>query len=235
MVSQNVIPSKRSLGGSLPYAFTQEGVAMLSSVLRSERAVLVNIEIMRTFVRLRQMLASNVELARRLDDLERKEVTTRISGWGDVKLQWLLHLKFDSTESLFADNPRGRARRDGVGRSWLPHQPVAGRAGQRHAGATASLQPGIEPGREPVALPEEPFLEQSRLRRPGASGDGRLAPRRARRAPHPHRPRRPLPRSRYFRLYETYSPPTSSGGRRWLGPWTDRRPDRPRAGPFLQR
>ena len=73
LVSQNVIPSKRSLGGSLPYAFTQEGVAMLSSVLRSERAVLVNIEIMRTFVRLRQMLASNVELTRRLNELEKKD------------------------------------------------------------------------------------------------------------------------------------------------------------------
>ncbi len=72
LVSQNVIPSRRSLGGSLPYAFTQEGVAMLSSVLRSERAVLVNIQIMRTFVRLREMLASNVELARRLDELETK-------------------------------------------------------------------------------------------------------------------------------------------------------------------
>jgi hypothetical protein len=72
LVSQNVIPSKRSLGGSLPYAFTQEVVAMLSSVLRSERAVLVNIEIMRTFVRLRQMLASNVELARKLNTLEKK-------------------------------------------------------------------------------------------------------------------------------------------------------------------
>ena len=45
---------------------------MLSSVLRSERAVLVNIEIMRTFVRLRQMLSSNTELSRRLDDLEKK-------------------------------------------------------------------------------------------------------------------------------------------------------------------
>ena len=72
LVSQNVIPSKRSLGGSLPYAFTQEGVAMLSSVLRSERAVRVNIEIMRTFLRLRAMLASNVELAGRLDELEKK-------------------------------------------------------------------------------------------------------------------------------------------------------------------
>ena len=56
----------------LPYAFTEQGVAMLSSVLRSERAIQVNIEIMRTFVRLRQMLASNVELARKLNALEKK-------------------------------------------------------------------------------------------------------------------------------------------------------------------
>jgi hypothetical protein len=55
-----------------PYAFTEQGVAMLSSVLHSERAVEVNIEIMRTFVRLRQMLASHEELARKLDALEKK-------------------------------------------------------------------------------------------------------------------------------------------------------------------
>ena len=55
-----------------PYAFTEQGVAMLSSVLRSPRAVRVNIEIMRAFVRLRQMLASNAALARRLEDLEKK-------------------------------------------------------------------------------------------------------------------------------------------------------------------
>ena len=54
----------------LPYAFTEQGVAMLSSVLRSPRAVQVNIEIMRTFVRLRKWLASNTELAQRLDKLE---------------------------------------------------------------------------------------------------------------------------------------------------------------------
>lgn len=56
----------------LPYAFTEQGVAMLSSVLRSKRAVHVNIEIMRTFVRLRQMLASNAALARNLEALEKK-------------------------------------------------------------------------------------------------------------------------------------------------------------------
>jgi|GEM_PF-310191 len=57
---------------SLPYAFTEQGVAMLSSVLRSPRAVQVNIAIMRTFVRLREMLLTNADLARKLADLERK-------------------------------------------------------------------------------------------------------------------------------------------------------------------
>jgi hypothetical protein len=56
----------------LPYAFTEQGVAMLSSVLRSTRAVQVNIEIMRTFVRLRRILTSNAQLARKLDTLEKK-------------------------------------------------------------------------------------------------------------------------------------------------------------------
>ena len=55
-----------------PYAFSEQGVAMLSSVLRSKRAIIVNIEIMRAFVQLRQMLASNAELSRRLDELESK-------------------------------------------------------------------------------------------------------------------------------------------------------------------
>lgn len=55
-----------------PYAFTEQGVAMLSSVLRSKRAIRVNIEIMRAFVRLRQMLAAHADLSRKLDALERK-------------------------------------------------------------------------------------------------------------------------------------------------------------------
>jgi len=53
-------------------AFTEQGVAMLSSVLRSKRAIAVNVEIMRAFVRLRKILASNAELSLRLDDLEGK-------------------------------------------------------------------------------------------------------------------------------------------------------------------
>lgn len=69
--SQSVI-SKPGRGGRryAPYAFTEQGVAMLSSVLNSERAIAVNIEIMRAFVRMRELLASNRELARRLDQLE---------------------------------------------------------------------------------------------------------------------------------------------------------------------
>ncbi len=56
----------------LPYAFTEQGVAMLSSVLNSKRAIQVNIAIMRAFVKLREMIASHKDLAKRLDDLENK-------------------------------------------------------------------------------------------------------------------------------------------------------------------
>ena len=56
----------------LPYVFTEQGVAMLSTVLNSERAVNVNIEIMRAFVKLRQMLASNTELMKKMTELEKK-------------------------------------------------------------------------------------------------------------------------------------------------------------------
>ena len=56
----------------LPYVFTEQGVAMLSSVLNSDRAIEVNIQIMRTFVKLREMIASHKDLARRLDELEKK-------------------------------------------------------------------------------------------------------------------------------------------------------------------
>jgi phage regulator Rha-like protein len=65
-------PGRRGGRRYFPYAFTEQGVAMLSSVLRSKRAVQVNIEIMRAFVRLRQILSSHKELARKLEELERK-------------------------------------------------------------------------------------------------------------------------------------------------------------------
>lgn len=70
--SQIVISSWGGARRAIPYAFTEQGVAMLSSVLRSQLAVQVNIAIMRAFVKLREMLASHRDLARRLDEMEKK-------------------------------------------------------------------------------------------------------------------------------------------------------------------
>lgn len=72
-LTSQIAISKRSRGGRRvpPYAFTEQGVAMLSSVLNSERAIQVNIEIMRAFVRMRSILAANRELAKRLEKLEK--------------------------------------------------------------------------------------------------------------------------------------------------------------------
>jgi hypothetical protein len=70
--SQIVISRWGGLRRAAPYAFTELGIAMLSSVLRNERAIQVNIEIMRTFVRLRRILASHAQLARKLNALEQK-------------------------------------------------------------------------------------------------------------------------------------------------------------------
>ncbi len=72
LVSQTVIPSRRSLGGFLPYVFTQEGVAMLSGVLRSSRAVQANIAVMRAFVKMRSILGVHKELAQKVLELEGK-------------------------------------------------------------------------------------------------------------------------------------------------------------------
>jgi len=81
-----------SWGGArtAPYAFTEQGVAMLSSVLRSPRAVQVNIAIMRTFVRLREMLATNQKLRRKIEDMEKRY---------DAKLQ----IVFATIESMLED------------------------------------------------------------------------------------------------------------------------------------
>ena len=71
--SQFVMSSRKHRGRAYrPYAFTEQGVAMLSSVLRSQRAVEVNIAIMRTFVHLRRLMDSNADLARKIESLEKK-------------------------------------------------------------------------------------------------------------------------------------------------------------------
>lgn len=80
LVSHSVIANLRSQNATsshggrryLPYVFTEQGVAMLSSVLNSERAIAVNIAVMRTFVRLRQILATHKDLAGRLRAMEKK-------------------------------------------------------------------------------------------------------------------------------------------------------------------
>lgn len=100
MVSQSVIPSRRSLGGSLPYVFTQEGIAMLSSVLRSEQAVAVNIQIMRAFVKLRQWLETHKDLADKIQNLETKY---------DEQFQ----VVFDAIRKLMEPPPVPPARRIG--------------------------------------------------------------------------------------------------------------------------
>jgi len=72
LVSQNVIPSKSYLGGANPMAFTEQGVAMLSSVLKSERAIEVNILIMRAFVKLREIISTHKKVEEKLKEIESK-------------------------------------------------------------------------------------------------------------------------------------------------------------------
>jgi len=72
LVSQNVIPSKGQLGGAVPYAFTEPGVAMLSSVLKTHTAVNVNISIMRTFVKLRKLMFNYEEMAKWQKEMDKK-------------------------------------------------------------------------------------------------------------------------------------------------------------------
>jgi len=73
-LKSQIMTSNAGRGGHryAPYAFTEQGVAMLSRVLRSKRAIHVNVEIMRAFVRLRQLLATHADLARKLEQLEKK-------------------------------------------------------------------------------------------------------------------------------------------------------------------
>src|SRR5438034_2976608 len=76
-----------------PLVFTEQGVAMLSSVLHSERAILVNIAIMRAFVRLRQLLATHKDLARKLDELRSEEHTSELQSHSDLVCRLLLEKK----------------------------------------------------------------------------------------------------------------------------------------------
>ena len=100
--SQIVISSWGGARRGRPYAFTEQGVAMLSSVLRSQRAIRVNIAIRRTFVRLREMLTTHKDLARKLAALERKY---------DAQFK----VVFDAIRELMAPSPLPPRRRIGFG------------------------------------------------------------------------------------------------------------------------
>ena len=72
LLSQNAIPSRKHLGGSLPLAFTEQGVASLSSVLTNDKAIQVNIQIMRAFVAMRKFLLTNAQLFQKIYKTEQK-------------------------------------------------------------------------------------------------------------------------------------------------------------------
>lgn len=100
-----IVTSKTTRGGRrhAPYAFTEQGVAMLSSVLGSAQAIAVNIEIMRAFVRLREVIVSNKEMALRLDELEKKAELVSLkhdSFEHDTRIQ--LKQIFDAIRELMA-------------------------------------------------------------------------------------------------------------------------------------
>ncbi|HYS90759.1 MAG TPA: ORF6N domain-containing protein [Bradyrhizobium sp.] len=96
MRSQVVTASRRNIR-ALPYAFTEQGVAMLSSVLRSPRAVEVNIAIMRTFVQLRRLMDSNRDLARKIEAME-------------MKYDEQFAVVFDAIKRLIADDQARKAK-----------------------------------------------------------------------------------------------------------------------------
>src|SRR5690606_1933582 len=98
MVSQNAIPSKQHLGGSLPYAFTEHGVLMLANVLKSEQAVTMSIRIIEIFVKLRETLLMHKDVLLKLEQLEKRVVNHD----DDIKLifKYLRELLNPKTEPM---------------------------------------------------------------------------------------------------------------------------------------
>jgi len=74
MVSQNAIPSKQHLGGTLPYAFTEHGILQLSNVIRSSRAVQMSINIIEVFVKMREILTTNKDLLIEMEEIRKKVI-----------------------------------------------------------------------------------------------------------------------------------------------------------------
>ncbi len=98
MVSQNAIPSKKHLGGHLPYVFTEHGVLMLANVLRSERAMKMSIRIIEVFIKVREMLLTHKDILLKLEKIEQK-----LSGHDEKILlifEYLKHLEQTKQEEL---------------------------------------------------------------------------------------------------------------------------------------
>jgi hypothetical protein len=117
MVSQNAIPSRMHLGGTLPYVFTEQGVAGISGVLTSNRAIEVNIAIMRAFVKMRQFLANNADLFMRLESIEKRQLLHEIKV--DEKFEQLFNALEDKSikpkQGIFFDGQiRLRLRPDSL-------------------------------------------------------------------------------------------------------------------------
>ena len=85
VVSQNVIPSKSHFGGAIPFAFTETGVAMLSSILKSPKAIETNIAIMRTFVAIRKLALNYQGLVKRIEDIEKTNEVKFVSIFQALK------------------------------------------------------------------------------------------------------------------------------------------------------
>ena len=130
LVSQNVIPSQSHLGGYLPYAFTEQGIAMRSSVLKSKRAVQVNIAIMRAFVKLREIFVTHKELAYQLKELE------RTVGAHDEHIQVI----FEAIRKLMAPPPPPEKKKRPIGfivdREYEANEHKGCKSSQRDAKAT---------------------------------------------------------------------------------------------------
>ena len=89
MVSQSVIPSKKHLGGAKPFVFTEQGVSTLSSVLSSDKAIKIHIDIMRAFVNMRKFLSQNASLFTRIDSIEKRQISYEIKN--DTKVDAILN------------------------------------------------------------------------------------------------------------------------------------------------
>ncbi len=104
MVSQNAIPSKQHLGGSLPLVFTEQGVSMLSAILKSEIAVIISLKIIRAFVEMRKLISQNISIFERFERFERIEQRLTIHDENFDKLFDALEYKTLKTkQGIFYD------------------------------------------------------------------------------------------------------------------------------------